>query len=58
MAIGGVNVTFDDVVVHEPIDDIRRFAFGGADDLVMPEEVPLIDEGIGTDTGILAEILK
>ena len=58
MAIGGVNVTFDDIVVHEPINDIRCFAFGGADDLVMPQEVPLIDEGIGTDTSILPEILE
>src|SRR5262249_48677442 len=58
MTIGRVNITFDDVVVHEPINDIRRFAFRGTDDLVMPEEVPLIDEGVRTDTGLLAEILE
>jgi len=44
--------------MHEPINDIGRFALGGADDLVMPEEVPLIDEGIGTDPSVLAEILE
>jgi hypothetical protein len=57
MGIGGVNVTFNDVVVHEAIDDIGGFALGGAHDVVIPEEVTLIDEGIGTDTGVLAEIL-
>jgi hypothetical protein len=57
MAIGRVNITFDDVIMPESINDIRRFAFRGTDDLVMPEKVPLINEGVGADTGILTEIL-
>lgn len=26
MVIGGMNVTFDDVIVHQPVDDIGTFA--------------------------------
>ena len=53
-----MNVAFDDVVMHESINDIGGFAFGRADDVVMPQEVTLVDEGVGTNAGFLAEILK
>jgi hypothetical protein len=54
MGLGGVYVTGNDGVGHEPITDIGGFALGGADDVVMPEEVALSDEGLGADTGVLA----
>ncbi len=53
-----MKVAFDDVVVHESINDIGGFAFGCADDIVMPQKVTLVNEGVGTDTRLLAEMLK
>ena len=44
--ISRMNVTFNDVVVHEPINDIGGFALGGAGDVMIPKEVALIDEGV------------
>ena len=58
MGIRRMEVAFDDVIVHQPVTDIVRIAFSRADDGVMPQEVSFVEEGIGTDTLVLADILE
>ncbi len=53
-----MDITFDDIVVHETINDIGGFALSGANDVMMPEEVALIDEGVDADPRVLPKILK
>ena len=58
VAVGGMDVAFDDVIAHEAIDYERAFPIGGADHKGMPEDVALIDECVGADALSLAEILE
>ena len=58
MTVGGMNIAFHDVVVHEPVDHIGAFAICGADHQGMPEEVALVDKGIGADPMTLPEVLE
>jgi hypothetical protein len=53
-----VNITFDDLIMHQAINHIGGFAIGGTDDEVMPGEVALIEKGVGTHAQIFAQILK
>lgn len=53
-----MEIAFDDIVGHQPLNDIGRFTFRRANDLVMPQEVARIDEGVGTDAGVLAKIFE
>jgi hypothetical protein len=53
-----VKVTLHHLVVHQAIDDVGSFLLGGADDRGMEEEVPLIEEGVGTGALALAEALE
>ena len=46
MRIGRVDVTFDYVVVHEPIDDPGTFPFGGADHQRVEEQMPFVNEAV------------
>ena len=50
-----VDVAFDNIVVHEPVDDIGAFAISCTNHQRMPEEVSLINKGIGADTPGLAQ---
>lgn len=40
-------VAFDNIIMHQTIDNISAFALCGAEYKGMPEQVPLINEGIG-----------
>jgi len=54
--VGRMDVAFDDIVAHQPINDIGAFAVGGADHRGMPEKVPLVDDCAGADALTLPEI--
>ena len=58
MLIGGVDVTLDDIVVHQLVDDIGALAFGCAEYQRIPEETAFIDEGVGADALYLAKVLE
>ena len=58
MGVGGVNVAFHDVVVHQTIDDVGALAVCGADHQRMPQEMSFIDEGVGAHALSLPEILE
>ncbi len=58
VGIRGVDVAPDDVVAHEPVDDIGAFAIGGADHRGMPEQVAFVDECAGKNALALAEALE
>ena len=45
VGIGGMDITFDNVIVHQPVDYIGTFAVGRTDHQRMPEEVAFIDKG-------------
>ena len=44
MRIGRVDVAFHNVVVHQAVDDVGGFPFGGSDDGGVEQEMPLVDE--------------
>ena len=56
--ISGMNIAFDHVVMHQPIDDIVRLMFRRANDEGIRQEVAHVDEGIGTDPLVLAKVFK
>lgn len=58
MRIGGMDIAFDDIIVHQPIDDIGAFPICCADHQGMPEKVALIDESVGADALALPEIFE
>ena len=58
VAVGGMDVAFDDIVAHEAINNIGALTISRADHQRMPENVAFIDERIGADTLALAEILE
>src|SRR5262245_45228667 len=53
-----MDITFDYIIMHQTINDIVRFMFGRANDHGIGEEMPHIDESIGTHTLILAKVFK
>ena len=55
--VGRVDVAPDHVVVHQAVDDVGGFLLGRADHRGVEEEVPLVDERVGTHTLALPEIL-
>jgi hypothetical protein len=58
MCIGRMDITLDDIVVHEPIDHIGTFTLAGAEHGGMKEEVAFIDEAVDRDPLFLAEVLE
>jgi hypothetical protein len=58
VGICGMDITFDHIVMHEPINHIMGLVFSGANDEGIREEVPHVDEGIGTDAFVLAEVFE
>ena len=58
MGIGGMDIAFNHIVMHQAVDHIGAFTVGGADHQGMPEEITFIYEGIGTDALSLAEVFK
>lgn len=56
--VGRMDITFNDIVVHQSVDDIGTFAISCAYHQRMPEEVALINKGIGADTLALPKILE
>src|SRR6201987_3240021 len=58
MRVGGVYIAFDHVITHEAIDDICALAFCRAEHQGMPEQVALIDEGVGADALTFAKIFE
>ena len=53
-----MDITFDDIGVHQPINDISGLALRGTDDGMMPKEVALIDERVGTHARVRAKVFK
>ncbi len=57
MLVGGVDVAPDDIVVHQPVDNIGALALGRAEHQRVPQEAPFVDEGVGADALHLAKVL-
>jgi len=47
--VGRMDVAFDDVVAHQAVNDVATLAVGRAENQGVPEQVTLIDEGVGAD---------
>jgi hypothetical protein len=47
VGVGRMDVGFDDIVVHEAIDDVGTFTFCGAEDRGTPKKTAAIDKGVG-----------
>ena len=56
--VRGMDRTFDDIVVHQPVDDIGTLAFNRTDHQRVPEQPALINEAVGADALQLAKVLK
>ena len=57
VAVGGIDVAFDDIIAHEPVNYERAFPIGGTDHKGMPKDVSFITECVGTDALFLTKIL-
>lgn len=53
-----MDVAFDHIVAHQPVNDIGAFPVSRADHQGMPQEVALIHKRVGTDTLPLPKILE
>ena len=53
-----MDIAFDDLVVHEEIDDVVRLAVGDTDDEGMRKKMPFVDHRAGTDSFLLAEVFE
>ena len=43
---------------HQAVDDVGALALGGADDDRVPQQLALVDEGVGADALAFAEVLE
>jgi hypothetical protein len=53
---GQVNIALDDLVVHQPIDDVSALLIRRAKDGGVPQQVALVPEGVDADALALAEV--
>jgi hypothetical protein len=58
VGVGGVDIAFDHLVVHQAINDISGFAFSGADDRGMEMEVAFVNERVGTHATPVPKVLE
>ena len=58
VAVGRVDVAAYDVVAHQPVNDIGALALRSAHHERVPEQLALVDEGVGADALTLAEVLE
>lgn len=58
MGIGGMDVGFHDVVVHQAVDQVGAFAIGGTDHQGVPQAFVLIDECVCADTLALPKVIE
>lgn len=56
VGIGGMDIAFDDIVIHQPVDHIGAFALCGAEHKGMPEQIALIDKSVGAHAQAFAKI--
>ncbi len=53
-----MNIAFDDIIMHQAVDDIGAFTVGGTDNNRMPEQVPLVDKAIDAHPLDFAKIFE
>ena len=53
-----MDVTFDHIIVHQPVDHIGGLTFGGADHRGIPHQVAHVDEGCHADPLVFPQILE
>src|ERR1700676_3835551 len=55
--VGRMNIALDDLVVHQPVDDVSALPIRRAKDSGVPQQVALVPEGVDADALALAEVL-
>src|ERR1700730_15969296 len=55
--VGRMNITLDDLVVHQPVDDVGALPIRRAKDRGVPQQVALVPEGVDAHAFSLAEVL-
>ena len=58
VGIGRMDVTFDDIITHQAINDIGTFPVGGTDHQRMPQKMTFIYKSVSTHALTLPKILE
>ena len=53
-----MDIAFDDIVIHQTVDDIGAFTLGRTDHDRIPEQIPLVDEAIDAHPMTFTEIFE
>jgi len=55
--VGRMNIALDDLVVHQPVDDVGALPIRRAKDRGVPQQVAFVPEGVDAHALSLAEVL-
>ena len=53
-----MNITFDDIIMHQAVNNVMRLMFGGTNDQRMIEKISHIDESVGTDPFVRPKVFE